>query len=1373
MGEVLFRYWPGRIPLYQMAFEYWCSRTTEYHFAYHRYVTSVDANKFKGPVAISKVVSGFRRIEEGFWAKDITDMSLHNINHDMTYAATRDMNLNIFPSLIMTSNYKNMSIIQNIMGMYMSKDMQILNDLFLEKEISMSIYHGDGFASGHRKEIQENTFQTLTVDMPKANIYEQTMVEKEWPETNIYKHLIIDGGYEKNLNRMDWVFSGEIWRHMDIYDNMYAASVDRHMQRFNDISSATRDVYRFEPLSISGLFAQRESHVLYILDLLKSAVTPNENANRIKNFNVSRPDPELEIFENIIAWMDDRQVNIHNDIAGKLPDKVLNHIAVLFGWRDDPHPEMHRDFYAYRPDDIKHTNKLPLINAHKIWTDTNVFDNYNTSKKLPGYSIYEWFIGSKDGITGNVFDEINGRLTKGNKDVLCNTKYTIDKPPITDTVLNLDTFVVHDRKYSVVFDTEEIHDKGRDGGGKTFTPVFGHKTKGTEGGSFFQQCYSGIKGIKETMVSYDNEFVYGLGQETRIHGRSAFVDKNGKLTITQDIYPHGRKNKKKTDIPRDKDNRTFIRSIYDLYGGLIELVWLNKYGKPVRIEDNIEWFEKIKRNLRTEVSGLSLDKQRYQLFWPTSSDVFLDKKVRPLSLPEDIAEWLIKKRQGILVKEQHEFLEKMRHSLWTENTGIDLYKRKYELDDVRPGLFLDKTRHELDIIKENLSMWRKPYVLSRFSQPEFLQKYMKPVQTVNDMETLWRTSYQLNLFFGIGHEDTIFIPISKTRKNAFIDRINEFLSKEPHLTGIPYENVFASPIPREAWMEYNPLFCFKEPYRLMVEYENEMVFKLQVKVMMQKKEWSCDKLPKHLMIDPEDEWTSKSIKELEVFHDPDAFQKMHKPLWMYDTFDSLYKSKYNMSIFKDEWTSRTPNLLYYTYGVFAEQFPKELGIFDSPDMALQKERHLMTAESELWADVKWRDIFLEDVAVAGRELYESNLFQQALHAERKCREIEEFTNDFSNWAWVYEVPDPLEPAYGIDELLLPENDTKYSDFENLIFDSKTMRPRNPVKQIDSTTFIAKYPTKHPFPERADVGRYYDDSAIKFENYYGIESEIMYIVYLQFFKIWQAKIFEFGGMDMVSATKRMLEYIYTWIIGGGLPLDKVQQGLRVYRQIRWFAESAVIRNSQYVVTYELDALHSNLHTGKCDIPNDLHPGGSMYVDQNLAVIRCDPSTIDNGPASVTFFLDTYRNSIMTFSLLNTVGSVNIYVDGNLVDTRSVSGRVSVDLIYTGDTIEVTIEKTAANNRNKYFYIGDITVPDLSYKDLKVSFDPTLKMGNKPLDEVMKKMLQYANLYDDINEAYAHIRESNLGVNETYRLMLQYWELHHKNKIKGKRLTIKET
>ena len=93
-------------------------------------------------------------------------------------------------------------------------------------------------------------------------------------------------------------------------------------------------------------------------------------------------------------------------------------------------------------------------------------------------------------------------------------------------------------------------------------------------------------------------------------------------------------------------------------------------------------------------------------------------------------------------------------------------------------------------------------------------------------------------------------------------------------------------------------------------------------------------------------------------------------------------------------------------------------------------------------------------------------------------------------------------------------------------------------------------------------------------------------------------------------------------------------------------------------------------------------------------------------------------------------------------------------------------------NNIFYIGNIKIPNCTFKNLSIEFDATLKTGNKTLNEIAKKMIAYANLYSNREEILDIIKKGNLSINETYKKLTEYWEIHHQNKSKGKRLTIKE-
>ena len=76
------------------------------------------------------------------------------------------------------------------------------------------------------------------------------------------------------------------------------------------------------------------------------------------------------------------------------------------------------------------------------------------------------------------------------------------------------------------------------------------------------------------------------------------------------------------------------------------------------------------------------------------------------------------------------------------------------------------------------------------------------------------------------------------------------------------------------------------------------------------------------------------------------------------------------------------------------------------------------------------------------------------------------------------------------------------------------------------------------------------------------------------------------------------------------------------------------------------------------------------------------------------------------------------------------------------------------------------------NLNIDFNPKIQ-GNRMLNNVSEKIFSYINLYEDNNEIIQDLLKGNIHLDEAYNKMLKYWDLHHQDKYKGKRLTIKRT
>ena len=698
--------------------------------------------------------------------------------------------------------------------------------------------------------------------------------------------------------------------------------------------------------------------------------------------------------------------------------------------------------------------------------------------------------------------------------------------------------------------------------------------------------------------------------------------------------------------------------------------------------------------------------------------------------------------------------------IYKDNDSIDILfqnwvsKDSHGIDFLESQMTIEKDSQMMEMYR-NMQSFLKKRIFAEAPDVESVIKYRIPANYINILS---------NNFNGM------IIPISKTRHQAYIDTVDSMVKKTSS-QGYLNIDLSVSVIPKNSYVQTLDLFCDKQEHIAFLEYKNMHISKAKIYTVINKdtlvnKEYSYAYLEGSI-------WASKSKVDTFTINQVWAHKKDNKAQ-INDTISTVTLPK-NMYHYNSLFVDKINQICYYDYGTTWADKSLEARLYNSQVGTNKELQNIKMLDCISPFIKKELDAFYDYGVFGNTTIRESALFKEIDAVQRTNNNCGIHPEDFGNWAWVYETPDPFDKvSYGIDELLLPENDTRYEDFEDIIFNKETMTPRNPVKQIDENTFIAKYPIRHPLSSKyANISVDYNTSAIDFENYYGIETQIMHTVFLKFYRIWQSKIFEFGTMTMVQSVKLMLEYLYSWIMEY-FPLEKIEQALRVFKLIRWYGESSIIQNSQYIVSYEYGTLESKLNTGSCMIPNNIGPDNStMLIDSKLGVIKNNPELLQVSNAYVEFYVNNKKNTTFTFSLSNTVGSVNIYINDVLVDTVSRSTiNLTYELSYTGDINVVKIEKEKAHNLNATFYIGNIKVPNGTFKELSIDFDPTLKAGNKPLNEIARKMIAVANLYDNRNEAYETILKGNLGMNELYKKLTEYWELHHQGKTKGKRLTIKE-
>lgn len=1337
MAQASFKYMANPEPKCVSSYRYMHGLLTEYSLAYKRYAALYDASTFNSPVGITKIAAGLSDLMELFGVYkrhsfEVSDNKIpmthsHGIRyekngewndrikkdvsiHDELNVSGQTMNLSLRDAIAVETHGIAMMILPDIYagkdrnGMWLKEDIMMDNTMVNSFTIYQSVFlQGNTIRMNLRQEVIAY-FDRIGMDIyrdipvsPKTNnmeIENKMIPVLDTDNLNILENIITwkDLRYSMNLYQ---------WKNLSYPDNISDIPIEIHSKLPDKIGDIDYFKFRFD----------RE---LYDMNILADMLI------------VFQDSPEMEILKDILMSVGEIIANINQriDIPANEKQAISDKVYAL---AKDTYGNIFSGFQFHKDGPQAEINAIFNMQQHgKTIMDTNstlfgfkegpvgnVFDILLGAKNRLSAGIAETLLGEKQGISSMINESCSG-ISDGKEawmtpwasgyhkgeEINENIFYGLKLEGKESYLLDLDTFAVHEEKYTITLDGTHA--------AQNWKTVF--TTQNSVRLSYKRVSDVIIDEIDFALLKKKN--IYAPQQ---IHISS---DKANDIQI-ENAAPAKRGKRKTHDSP----------DIFIIRSGL----------KAIVFRQNIHF-----NNLARDVMfGIQPD--------------FAKVKARPIFTDKDsIPVWRVIKDISINNKEDI-FSNRAIYSANRQDEYQWLHRKPYDI-----GIFKDewtsRIAKDLESFPEAVWMHKLQRLISVYDQSEMV---LRPVRNIclNDM----------------------VIPISKVNVTGAVDRVDEMVKRVAYDVWSPIPNgIWASVIKRPVQLDFGSVMIDKKIFQVFLDRENEWLLKDRLKVFIKDTCMFVDKEKKEVN-EFRNTWVARGSKDIYILPN-----------------ETVYRLPKEVSVFKDEWTSKAslkdiyiegydewikkiPHTIYYSYGLFADKYRKPTAeeyeqVFGDVVKKVRIDSYISSVIRE--ADIK---IWFEEAYFSYRKCKDIDILPQLEWLENIRRKVGLHPNDFGNWVWVYETPDPIEPVFGIDELLLPENDTQYENFEDLIFDKETLMPKDPIKVIDDRTFIAKLPIRHPSKDYyKDLAINYEDSAYKLDNYYGIKTEVMHACFLKYYRIWEKMMFEFSTMTMQQSVNAMLEYMYAWMIDY-FPLEELEMAFRVLRLIRWYGESAIIQNSQYLISYEYGILESKLTDGICHIPNDLHEvtgdgktNDTMFIDGPSGVIKNNPAYIGSGPAYVEFYIANKKNTTFIFSLSNTVGSVNIYINGDLVDTRSTSGlNLTYPLRANGDVNTVRIEKPANHNLNASFFIGNIKVPDASFKNLSIEFDPNMRAGNKPLDIVAKKMVQFAQLHENRDEVYDMLFKANLGVNEVYRKLLEYWQLHHEGKVKGKRLTIKKS
>ena len=716
--------------------------------------------------------------------------------------------------------------------------------------------------------------------------------------------------------------------------------------------------------------------------------------------------------------------------------------------------------------------------------------------------------------------------------------------------------------------------------------------------------------------------------------------------------------------------------------------------------------------------------------------------------PKEYTESLYRKKYPLFCNMNETFLHRERYPVrFTEHT-VSMSSHRRGINGLHTDEWLYRDRYTININNTEKQLVRALYRVSESASEKDLLKL--PYDLMLDIGNMW-----LDRTVKYSQRDDTNVSLLKSMLHVFLDNKEEFLKRDAKEAGIDDGE----------WLD-GPLKHIFTMHEIMMYHYDKQAFVQGI-------------LPAYV-----------APKEVSVYKQ-ESMRGEYKKVWIeeWKGAESFHEGIWK---YKDTWLSGCSKKLYINKDIHGIIDTKEFSIYnDSSGMIIDNKK--ISVYDEYWTEKILRISLPEDTWLSGKTksiITDSTLegimsdwkaagFMNALLEMKKedaeiavneiirmrtfVKEMEKPVEKTYEWAWVYSPDQTIEQDenyHGLDELLLPECDVDYSKFEDYIFNKNKLIPRNPVEIIDDTTFIAKLPIAHPTPDYKDVGIVYID----------VRSELMYKIFCKYYEIWYANIYKFGNMSMVDSLRLMLDFMYSWIILEYSGTEYFKEALRVFRQIRWFGEKSVMKNARYLIHYDKCDLVCNMKDGILkEINNNLTGNTGFRVNAGINAIMASPENYRND-ASMTLYVEAREDTELKFNVSQAGGKVITRIDGMLVSDTSRSVDLVVVPVPEGRH-EVTIFRPAEHNYASC-YIGNITLKGHGFKNLEITYDPSLRLGNMPLDDVAHKMMELALLYEDEADAFERYRKGNLAVSELYKELERYWRLHHENKIKGKRLTIKE-
>lgn len=788
------------------------------------------------------------------------------------------------------------------------------------------------------------------------------------------------------------------------------------------------------------------------------------------------------------------------------------------------------------------------------------------------------------------------------------------------------------------------------------------------------------------------------------------------------------------------------------------LVLLSKYFKPVEYEDYIRFGEKFRYKMSTN-NEMFIDKSIYETTY-NLKELQINNIYRNICNKDNnvllniINKKLNLNKDNIFLYTYRDNFNSMNifnnlKTFTTKNRRIFFYDSIFNINKYGHKIFgydtciwnINKYGHR--IFGYDTCIWN----ISKDSKPVFQNKTYKMMSMYSKSINY---AQDTSLVFNKDSKPIFEVDIPWYKKYQRHTMLNEVLEKWFNKRQKPTRLEYQSIQFRKDWIDT----------------------KLEYDIMGFNKYW------KHTSIDDYIPTMSKFVKDTKLEYEYILFDKFPKSIFEKDTI--LTADKFNKDIYiNKDYISLTPpqnRIVINNYYIFMNKDDKKVNK-EKDKTLLFKFAIGIDKNKDLFSNRKIYEVYNRNpINFFHRTKYSMFSTNQVMTTMNRIDaaiddSIYTFTKDKKDTRLDYDSPfitvmhydGDMKPDLGpgkIDELILPHHDFDYDKYlSRLINDDGTINMAY-VKRYDSTTetYTVTIPIENPMDIYEDIGREYVDLST---NTLEI---LLYIIRV----LWKDNMYKYMAMSAQDSLKDMIikanDYINSHYT---LDAERRYEFDRALQLFRWYSEMAIINNCEYDLKFDTKSEKVNYLSRDLGTLHDMIELNNMHISRNLIL-----EPIDNTKPCYIKFINNKKNVLsspnLSFTLynVNTKSSISITDRSNSISTNTYEpGMYEISNKLEN---ECKVEFVPTSN-DQSIAIAKIKISNIQIPSFTVTYKGVFGEMNSVMKELLKQLLVVGNVIPpNVQDKLKDVTAVTSAVSR----FQEYFEIHHKDKDKGKRLITKK-